>query len=216
MEKVLRRLQRSDQFVRKTHAVIEAWCPCIGNADYAVRLFGLSLESLRRASAELRNEIAGEPGAPSSIRVTTGSIAGSTMCEMLSPSATMQVMAELHSKVAGPAAQNKGNSFPFTAVDSAYIVALVQAAVIDTVCQLQDLVEGVAGGTDETLGPALESLRQQLDTVLKDERDAFLQRGSNGWELKPMVQESLERPIVNTEARGNDLIDGQTEPSKVE
>jgi hypothetical protein len=205
VESLLRDLQGSAEFISKTHAVIEAWCPCIGNADYAVRLFGLSLESVRLASAYIRNHIAeGTPGKP--VRVMTSSITGSTLTEMIGPGAANAIVSDIRVYYKGIAPRvadvaGEGEQAGKTAID---VATTVEASVFDAVCQLQDLVEGASKGS-ATLSSLLSPLKEQLRGVLKQRSAACVLKMEDGqWKLNPRLG-------VSPEGGG-----GETKPSEGE
>lgn len=82
---VLEGLRGDRQFVVASNSLVEAWCPCLGTADYAVRVFSTSFESLRRAASGIRDKLSNASGNNPAISTLTTTIAGSTLIEMEDP-----------------------------------------------------------------------------------------------------------------------------------
>ncbi|MCA9277601.1 MAG: hypothetical protein H6815_02290 [Phycisphaeraceae bacterium] len=70
--------------IKETNAVIESWCSCMGHADYALRVFGSSLESIKRLSATIREKLASIDGTDNN-HVSTESIVGSSYLDREGP-----------------------------------------------------------------------------------------------------------------------------------
>lgn len=74
------RCQVDPEYIASTETLIEAWCPCIGNTDFALRVYSRTLEGMRLASGELRNKIV-EKCECDYEQVSTSTILGSSYLE---------------------------------------------------------------------------------------------------------------------------------------
>lgn len=150
VESCLVDLQSDISFVSETHATIEAWCPTLGNADYALRVFGLSLESIRLASARIREAVSAiEPAAPG--RVVTCTIVGSSIIDMQSPSGASALVSTLRSRFKPLASEiamaELASGEPSNDIESAATAAVViVASITDTIMSLQRSINSVMDG----------------------------------------------------------------------
>lgn len=67
----VRELQEKCTLVGSCGCVIESWGPCMGVADLAVVVFGLSVESIRLAASRLRDAIDSKGGGKNSTMTST-------------------------------------------------------------------------------------------------------------------------------------------------
>jgi hypothetical protein len=163
----LNELQGDIGFISQNHAVIETWCPCMGNADYAVRVFGFSLESVRLASGALRTKLttlAGPGG-----RVSTNTIVGSSMLDMMDPSGASRFRA-----LAPPTATASADGV--TPDERAAAASrVVHAAVCEALCSLEIMVRAATKGHPQN-AKELASLLSAIQSCCQSDRRVLMEQ----------------------------------------
>lgn len=113
----------------------------MGNADYAVRVFGVSIESVRKASAALRDEIEAEVK-PREVHVSTSSIIGSSILDGLSPEDSTRIATALNQSI--ERARNDPNATTVWPAQGAAAAFVVLASLLDSTLVMSRMLGDLA------------------------------------------------------------------------
>lgn len=165
VESSLRDMQTQLAFVEETRCIIESWCPCMGSADYAARVFGISLEAIRQASLAIRRRVAAKMVKGSAAVTLTTTIVGSTRLEQQDPFGHADRLFEIHRKFGKGSGKSRGKTDDH--VDAAVVVF---AYLSETVPGIESIVSAFSqsqpdGILKEKFGPISTRLKELVDEL---------------------------------------------------